>query len=151
MQPRLTLSGLQKGRVRSFATTHNHGPVTLHFPPSVFHLMPSFWCVGTTWQNELLHPYGTEQPAPPRDFLAFGPESRVAQVAWHEAALLLARIPTPAQPCCFDFQRQGGLCELRHRCPSPLHVGSMPMALGLPWLALKGRVYSARNSSLLKE
>lgn len=156
VQTRLRLSGLQKRKVRSSLTTHNHSPVTLHFsptgrrfPPSVFHLVPSFWRVGTTQQKELLHPYGTEQPALPGDFLAFGPKSHVAQVAWHEATLLLARIPVSARPRCFDFQRQGGLCELKHRCPSPSHTESVPMALGLRRLVLKGRVYSAGNSSLL--
>lgn len=111
--------------------------------------MPSFWHTGTVQQNELLHQYGTEQPAAHGDFLTFCPESRVALVAWHKAMLLLARILMPAQPHCFDFQREGNLCELRHRCPSPLHMESTPVALGLPQLALKGRVYSAGNSSLL--
>lgn len=114
-----------------------------------FTLCHHFWHIGTTQQNELLHPYGTEQPAAHGDFLAFGPESRVAPVAWHEAVLLLAQIPMTEWPCCFDFQRQRGLCELRHRCLSPLHMESKPMALRLPQLALKGGVYSAGNSSLL--
>lgn len=60
-----------------------------------FHLMPSFWHGGTTQQNELLQPDGTEQPAPPGDFLAFGPKSCVALVAWHEAAPLPAQMLVP--------------------------------------------------------
>lgn len=73
-----------------------------------------------------------------------------AMLFWcDEAVLLLAQIPTPAHPRCFDFQRQGGLCELRHRCPSPLYAASMPMTLGLPQLVLEGRVFSAGNSFLL--
>ena len=106
--------------------------------PSVFHLTPSFWRVGTTQQNELLHK-GTEQTAPPGDVLAFGPKSCVSPVAWHEAMLLLAQILTPARPCCFDFERRGGLWELRHCCPSPSHVASMPVALGLPRLVAEGQ------------
>lgn len=94
--------------------------------------MPSLWHVGTTQQNELLHPYGTEQSAPPADFFAFAPKSDVSLVALHEDTLLLAQIPVP-QPQHFSFQRPSG--ELRHHCPSPLHVEGTSAALGLPWHA----------------
>ncbi|EOB03795.1 hypothetical protein Anapl_00011 [Anas platyrhynchos] len=66
------------------------------FPPSVFYLMSSFWHASAAQQNELLHPYGTEQPAP-RPGL-FCPQSRVTLVAWHQAVLLGATIPTQHSP-----------------------------------------------------
>lgn len=58
--------------------------------------MSSFWHASGAQQNELLHPYGTEQPAP-RPGL-FCPQSRVTLVAWHQAVLLRATIPTKHSP-----------------------------------------------------
>lgn len=99
----LTLSSQKKGKVRGFSASHSHSPVPprfsptgRRFPPSVFYLMSSFWHASAAQQNELLHPYGTEQPAP-RPGL-FCPQSRVTLVAWHQAVLLGATIPTQHSP-----------------------------------------------------
>lgn len=147
----LTLSSQKKGKIRGFSASHSHSPLPprfsptgRRFPPSVFYLMSSFWHASGAQQNELLHPYGTEQPAP-RPGL-FCPQSRVTLVAWHQAVLLGATIPTKQSPSAVISTSNVG--SMSSGIAARLHYAwqACQRALEPLWLAQKGRTLVSRKA-----